>query len=85
MFVTWRPFVRKSFPLAHEVFLLSIDRTAPGAITIGEVATLQHERGNNTVEDRVLVSIALFAGGGGKDAAGGRGGGLSFGGELSVM
>jgi hypothetical protein len=47
-----------------EVFifkLVAIDRLATGAITLGEVTTLNHEVLDDTVESGVLVAEALFA------------------------
>jgi len=41
--------------------LLAVDRLATGAITTGEVATLQHELWDDSVEGRALVAEALLA------------------------
>lgn len=51
--------------LQGEVFILefvSIDRLAAGAVVVGEVSALAHEVGNDAVECRALISVALFAG-----------------------
>lgn len=48
--------------LQLEVFVVEFaapNRLAAGAITVGEVTSLDHEVGNNTVEDGTLVAIAL--------------------------
>merc|ERR1719495_288967 len=42
--------------------LLSIDRLAPGPVAHGEIASLDHETGNNAVEDAALVPEALLPG-----------------------
>jgi hypothetical protein len=43
--------------------LLSIDGLATSAIAAGEVTTLEHEVGDNTVEGGALVSEAMFSSG----------------------
>lgn len=51
--------------LQGEVLILefvSINRLATGAVVICEVSALAHEVGNDAVECRALVSVALFAG-----------------------
>lgn len=42
--------------------LLTIDGLATGAITVGEVTTLNHEALDHTVEGRALITEALLAG-----------------------
>lgn len=47
-----------------EVFIfesVTIDRLTTSTIKIGEITTLNHEILNNTVEDRVLVTITVLA------------------------
>jgi hypothetical protein len=51
--------------LELEIFigeLFAVDGLSSSTITLGEVATLDHELLNNTVEGRTLVTIALLAG-----------------------
>lgn len=43
--------------------LVAVDRLATGAITLGEVTTLNHEVLDDTVESGVLVAEALLASG----------------------
>lgn len=49
-------FINHAFP-----FQLTIDGLATSAVEVGEVTTLKHELGNDTVEDAVLVTVALLA------------------------
>lgn len=42
--------------------LVAVDRLAPGAIVIGEVATLTHEVGDDAMEGGALVAEPFFAG-----------------------
>jgi hypothetical protein len=42
--------------------LVAVDRLASSAIVVGEVASLAHEVGNDTVECGALVAVALLAG-----------------------
>lgn len=47
-----------------EVFIVEFaapNALATGAIEVGEVTTLDHEVGNNTVEDRAFITIARGA------------------------
>lgn len=51
--------------LQGEVFILefvAVDGLSTGAVVVGEVSALAHEVGDNAVESRALVSIALLAG-----------------------
>jgi hypothetical protein len=62
--------------LQCEVFVLelvSIDGLSASAIVVGEVTTLAHEVGNDTVEGRALVAVALLAGAQGAEVLGGPG------------
>lgn len=50
--------------LQGEVLVLefvAVDRLAAGAVVVGEVAALAHEVGNDAVECRALVAVALLA------------------------
>jgi hypothetical protein len=40
---------------------LAVDGLAAGAVALGEVATLQHELGDNTMETGTFVSVAVLA------------------------
>jgi len=42
--------------------LVAVDGLAPGSVVVGEVATLAHEVGDDTVERRALEPVALLAG-----------------------
>lgn len=42
--------------------LLAVNGLATRSITIGEIATLDHERLDNTVERAALITISLLAG-----------------------
>ena len=41
--------------------LLSVDRLAAGAVALGEVTTLKHEVGDDAVEARASVAVAILA------------------------
>ena len=43
--------------------LLAVDRLATGAVAAGEVATLEHEVGDDAVEGGALVAKTVLAGG----------------------
>ena len=40
---------------------LAVDGLAAGAVALGEVTTLQHELGDNTMETGTCVSVAVLA------------------------
>lgn len=40
--------------------LSTVDRLTTGTVEVGEVTTLEHELGDDTVENRVLVAVALL-------------------------
>ena len=54
-------FARRETSLTLE--LLAVDRLSTGTVTAGEVATLEHEVGDDTVEGRALVAETMLAGG----------------------
>jgi len=53
--------------------LVTVDGLAPGAISSGEVATLAHEVGDDTVEGGSLVAVSLLAGAQGAEVLAGLG------------
>jgi len=64
----------RSKMLQWEAFIFklgSIDRFASSAVVVGEVTSLAHEVGDNTVEDAVLVSKSLLSGAQGTEILGG--------------
>jgi hypothetical protein len=50
--------------------LVSIDGLSASAVVVGEVATLAHEVGDDTVEGGALVSVSLLAGAQGAEVLG---------------
>ena len=54
-------FARKETSLTLE--LLAVDRLSTGTVTAGEVTTLEHEVGDDTVEGRALVAETGFESG----------------------
>jgi PIN domain nuclease of toxin-antitoxin system len=53
--------------------LLSVDGLSTGAVSLGEVATLKHEVGDDTVEGRSLVSVSILTSAEFTEVAGGLG------------
>jgi len=70
------PLVTRASVLQCEVLVLelvSIDGLSASAIVVGEVTTLAHEVGNDTVEGGGLEAVALLAGAQGAEVLGGPG------------
>lgn len=53
--------------------LVAVDRLATGTVAVGEVTALEHKVGDDSVEGRVGVAEALFAGAEGTEVGGGLG------------
>jgi hypothetical protein len=70
------PLVTRASVLQREVLVLelvSIDGLSASAIVVGEVTTLAHEVGNDTVEGGGLEAVALLAGAQGAEVFSGPG------------
>jgi len=64
--------------------LLAVDGLAASAVTAGEVTTLEHEVGDDSVERRALVAEALLASAEGTEVLGGLGDNIVIEGEVDT-
>ena len=56
------PLLRTLLEVALTSKLLAIDGLATSSISLGEVATLKHELGNDAMEGRASISKTMFTG-----------------------
>ena len=58
---------------ASESLELTVDGLSASSVVVGEIATLAHEVGDDTVESRALVPVSLLAGAEGTEVFSGLG------------